>query len=245
MDERKMEQIIYNYLEQYHIEYFQTPQIDSIKFENGNWGHFDACETYHSKYNLIINPKLFDQNENFIKSVLYHEFTHMYDSTKFLSLDEKSYKKLMQIYSEIHATEIETNVVISTQNKPYSLDKNVIWKQTIPLSIYTQVRLKILNNEFELPNEIIDTNNYKFDPKTLYYYIGVLLSLKKHNIVYTYDYSNLHPAFKRLFTIITDHILDESFYDKYDNDILIQMHNQIGSTVTNIIIKHNLSMQEK
>ena len=83
MDERKMEQIIHNYLEQYHIEYFQTPQIDSIKFENGNWGHFNVLKTYHGQYDLEINPKLFDQNENFIKSVLYHEFTHMYDSTKF------------------------------------------------------------------------------------------------------------------------------------------------------------------
>lgn len=245
MDERKMEQIIYNYLEQYHIEYFQTPQIDSIKFENGNWGHFNVLKTYHGQYDLEINPKLFDQNENFIKSVLYHEFTHMYDSTKFLSFDEESYKDVMQIYSEIHATEIETNVIISTQNKPYNLDKNVVWKQIIPLMIYMQVRLKILNNEFILPNEIINASNYKFDPKVLYYYIGSLLSLKKHNIKYTYDYSNLHPAFKQLFTIITDHILDESFYDKYDNDILIQMHNQIGDTITNIIIKHNLSMQDK
>lgn len=243
MDERKMEQIIYNYLEQYNQEYFQTPQIDSIKFENGNWGHFDVLKTYYGQYNLEVNPKLFDENESFIKSVLYHEFTHMYDSTKFLSFDEESYKDVMQIYSEIHATEIETNVIISTQNKPYSLDKNVVWKQIIPLIIYMQVRLKILNNEFMLPNEIIDASNYKFDPKVLYYYIGSLLSLKKHNIKYTYDYSNLHPAFERLFTIITDHILDENFYDKYDNDILIQMHNQIGDTVTNIIIKHNLLMQ--
>ena len=243
MDERKMEQIIYNYLKQYNQEYFQTPQIDSIKFENGNWGHFDINETYHGQYNLEVNPKLFDENESFIKSVLYHEFTHMYDSTKFQNYDIESYKEIMLIYSEIHASEIETNVVLSTQKQPYNLNKNIAWKKVIPLNIYIQVRLKVLEGDFILPNKVIDASNYKFDPKVLYYYIGSLLSLKKHNIEYTYDYSSLHPAFKRLFTIITNHILDESFYDKYDNDILIQMNKQVGNTITNVVLKHNLSLQ--
>nr|WP_297940183.1 hypothetical protein [uncultured Lachnoclostridium sp.] len=243
MDERKMEQIIYNYLEQYHADYFQTPQINHIEFKNGNWGHFDMNKTYRGQYNLEVNPKLFDENDNFIKSVLYHEFTHMYDSTNFQNYDIESYKEIMLIYSEIHASEIETDVVLSTQKKPHSLDKNIIWKKIIPLSIYMQVRLRILEDDFILPNKIVDASNYKFDPKVLYYYIGSLLSLKKHGIECTYDYSKLHPAFERLFTIITDHILDESFYDKYDNDMLIQISKQVGDTITKVALKHNLSLQ--
>lgn len=48
MNERKVKKLIYNYLDQYNTEYFQTPRIDSIKIINSTrtWGEFKANVLY-------------------------------------------------------------------------------------------------------------------------------------------------------------------------------------------------------
>ena len=41
MSERKIKKSIYEYLNQYNFEYFQTPQINEIILNShGNWGTF-------------------------------------------------------------------------------------------------------------------------------------------------------------------------------------------------------------
>ena len=118
MNKRKIKKLTYKYFEQYNIEYFSIPQIDDIDIFNNSesFGQFDIDTMYKRQYILKVDSTLFDEKESFIKQILFHEFTHMYDSLKFLDYDKETFKKLMNIYSEIHATEIEMNVILSTKN---------------------------------------------------------------------------------------------------------------------------------
>ena len=66
MSERKIKKSIYEYLNQYNFEYFQTPQINEIILNShGNWGHFNVTKLYKGQYILEVNPLLFDQNNGF------------------------------------------------------------------------------------------------------------------------------------------------------------------------------------
>lgn len=231
MNERKIKKLIYNYLKQYNIDYFQTPQIDNIKIINNpkTWGEFEASVLYKQQRILKIEPALFDEKESFIKRILYHEFTHMYDSTKFLSFDEKAYMDIMQIYSEIHASEIEMNVILDAQDKD--------------LNNYMNHELKHVENQFIMPDGIVPMDNTKFTYKIFYYFVGKLLSVHKHNLEYKYEFSNeLNIEFILLFKEIINYFIDNS---EYDFSILINFQRKMENTILNNIKIHNNEVRIK
>ena len=231
MNERKIKKSIYNYLKQYNIEYFKTPQIDNIKIINSNstLGEFETSVLYQQQYILKIEPTLFDKKESFIKKTLYHEFTHMYDSTKFLLFDEKTYKNIMQIYSEIHASEISMDVLLSSN--------------IIDLNDYMNYELKRVENQFIMPDGIVPMDNTKFTYKIFYYFVGKLLSVHKHNLEYKYEFSDeLNIEFILLFKEIINYFIDNSEYDSF---ILIDFQRKMESTILNNIKIHNNEVRIK
>ena len=82
------EEIVYELLEQYNKECYPTPKIDDIKFvhDNNSWGELDISNLYNHKYVLELYPGMFMLNKYFVNQIMYHEFTHIYDSTKFQHL---------------------------------------------------------------------------------------------------------------------------------------------------------------
>lgn len=231
MNERKVKKLIYNYLEQYNTEYFQTPRIDSIKIINSTrtWGEFETSVLYKQQRILKIEPALFDEKESLIKQTLYHEFTHMYDSTKFLSFDEKAYMDIMQIYSEVHASEVEMDVVLDAQDKD--------------LNDYMNHALERVEDQFIMPDGIVPMDNTKFTYKIFYYFVGKLLSVHKHNLEYKYDFSDkLNIEFILLFKEIINYFLNNT---EYDYSTLIDFQHQMTSTILRNIKTHNNEVRIK
>lgn len=67
---------------------------------------------------IIYNKSLFDYNENFVKSIFFHEFTHIYDANiRFKNLNEKDFNTVIDSYSEYHASQIEMGSLIGMKNK--------------------------------------------------------------------------------------------------------------------------------
>ncbi len=235
------EEIVYELLEQYNKECYPTPKIDDIKFvhDNNSWGELDISNLYNHKYVLELYPGMFMLNKYFVNQIMYHEFTHIYDSTKFQHLDLASFNDIMQIYSEIHASEIETNLILRTQTPPHNLDDIVIRELKLPLRRYMNSRLNEVKNQYACMPGIVTKNNTKYNYKHLYYFLGAVLSLKRHGINYEYDFSHLLYKFGKLFNNIADYILNDDIYDNYNPDTLIQMHREIVATTKDFIKGNN------
>lgn len=153
----------------------------------------------------------------------------MYDSTKFLSFDEKAYMDIMQIYSEIHASEIEMNVILDAQDKD--------------LNNYMNHELKHVENQFIMPDGIVPMDNTKFTYKIFYYFVDKLLSVHKHNLEYKYEFSNeLNIEFILLFKEIINYFIDNS---EYDFSILINFQRKMENTILNNIKIHNNEVRIK
>lgn len=242
MNIRKIKKTIYEYLEKYNSEYYVTPKINSIELVNiGAWGHFDTKKMFDKQYDLKIDTELFDQNDKFIQQILYHEFTHMYDSTIFIEYDADLFKDIMEIYSEIHASEIQMNTILLTQSRPYDLSKTVIHRGELTLQSFMDQTLKHVITEFTSPSGKITPSNLGFDFKELYYFIGYLLSLKKNGINYIYEYKDIAPEFINIFKKITDYILNNT---EYDYNILLKLQNEFSSTIKEHIASHNRKIAE-
>lgn len=153
----------------------------------------------------------------------------MYDSTKFLSFDEKAYMDIMQIYSEIHASEIEMNVILDAQDKD--------------LNDYMDRALQRVEDQFIMPDGIVPMDYTKFTYKIFYYFVGKLLSVHKHNLEYKYEFSNeLNIEFILLFNEIINYFIDNS---EYDSSILIDFQHKMESTILNNIKIHNNEVRIK
>ena len=186
------------------------PQIALIKESSDSSceAQFLIDDLYNKKYILYVDPSIEQECLQFKENILFHEFTHMVDSIKYSYLSLKDFQDFMFIYSEVHASEIQMNCMLATQeNKPYSLDQQIIHKGYISLRKWMDQTLDHVAEEFALPETGMPLSSL-YDLRDLFYFIGYLKSLQKNNISYNYDYSRI-PHLKEAFDEITELMLNE------------------------------------
>lgn len=110
MDNINLNDKILKLVERYHnFINCELPKFD-IKLSNNknSFAYFEYEELLENTNILYIDTNLFNYDDDFAKSILFHEFTHLND---FNYLKDKFNKiqllKLMQTYSEYHASQIE------------------------------------------------------------------------------------------------------------------------------------------
>ncbi|HAU85804.1 MAG TPA: hypothetical protein DCW90_09965 [Lachnospiraceae bacterium] len=214
---------------EYNEQYYTIPEIQEyVEVNEGDYAaaKFNTKELYDQIYILKVNKQL---NESEIyKGIFFHEFTHVYDSTQLLNYPFEDFMKLMYIYSEFHASEVEMDIHLKIEKFSYKkyVDKKII----------------NLTESFILPDGPLLKGDMYCNERLLYYCIGYLVSLKKHNIEYTYSYEYVPDTFRSLFIEITEYFLSNI---KYDYDVLlnyqIKLHNLIKSTIKEHIEKYNKS----
>ena len=106
-------------IQNYYMEYkkfinaTKLPDINPIIKDNKNdifpsHAYVDRDLLDITPIPLYVSSKLFTYKEQFYKSILYHEFTHIYDYyITFSSLNKDTKNKMMSLYSEYHASQIE------------------------------------------------------------------------------------------------------------------------------------------
>lgn len=167
---------IFNIYNEYKDKYpdIKYPELteDNLSYANdvNFWFEFSGKELYKNNYNLVICMKVFCLKDEYIKSMLFHEFTHLHDSIILKKLPFNKYKDIMASYSEINAAYIEfdylfSNKSISTKTKMKHLD------HVINIGNWFQKELRriqrIWNNmEFKSIAEFMD------ELKSLCYFIG-------------------------------------------------------------------------
>ena len=172
---------------------------------------------------VYYDSKLFKYEEKFYRSILYHEFTHIYDiHVGFKNIKDKDvFTLLTSTYSEYHASQIELLSQIDCDSMSNAIDKfdltsNVIYKDEyldlnqyiiIPLADFTSV---LNNNRKEYKN----LSEYEFDKqyvnveKNIMYYLGkydtcksvssrtIFNLLKKNCPIFVDDIERIHIILK-------------------------------------------------
>ena len=185
----------------------EIPELEDIKeLHNENtMAQVITGDLHDKKYILYIHSDLAYSNANYMEQILFHEFTHISDSIQFLNYNIVKFKDIMQIYSEIHASEIQMNVMLSySKSNVYNLNQDVIFnKGMLKLQSFMKQSLDHAMREFSSygSNDILNT----------YYFIGYLNSLKKHGIEFKYKYKNIRPELIESFQLITNSILNNTY----------------------------------
>lgn len=152
---------IENLFKEYNNNYFKIPEIQQYIEIQDNYvaGKFNSVDLYNQIYTLEISNNLNESDGS--KAILFHEFTHVYDSLQFLKYPFEDYKKLMYVYSEVHASEVEMDVYLKISNFHYEK--------------YMQLQLRDLIESFILPDGPIVKGQLGFNERLLYYYIGYIV----------------------------------------------------------------------
>lgn len=175
----------------YNNNVCRIPKIKSIRImlEEGTAGQFLTDDLYNRNYVLYLSDDMEVAPNDYIEEVLFHEFTHLADSTLFLEYDIEKFKTIMSMYSEIHASEIQMDKILSTIENPSNIRQTIPYK-SITLKKYLNRKLKELKQEFaplKSKDDVTERCNFTY----IYYFIGYLKSLKKHNIKYPHNYRGI------------------------------------------------------
>lgn len=176
----------------YNDNICNIPEIKDIKIiQEGNvMGQFLIDDLYNQNYILYLSEEMEVAPDEYVKEILFHEFTHLADSTLFLEYSIKEFKDLMSIYSEIHASEIQMDKILSTIENPSPTLKRVISYKAVTLKNFLDRALKDLKQEFAPLKNKTDAIE-RCDFAYIYYFIGYLKSLKNHNIKYHHNYKGI------------------------------------------------------
>lgn len=160
-----------------------VPVFDISKAHiNASFAYIDVDELNNSTIILYIDENLFQYNERFCKSILFHEFTHVLDGVqtfkKIRLSDIEKFNKIMATYSEYHASQIEILCNIGYKKvKPISKRFNISDK------VYFKDDLVDIENYIIYPlanaSVILNKDKYAyFDLKDIEYNIKYLMAEK-------------------------------------------------------------------
>ena len=193
-------------------------------------------DLYNKRYILYVNNYINSQPKELVEQIIFHEFTHVYDSLIFIKYEVTDFKKLMNIYSETHASEIMMDKLIKTQKvKPYSLNGLVTYNICLPLESFMNQTYDFLKQEFIFNKTNILQCGYNY--KKFYYYVGYIISLHKNNINYMYNFDDIDKDLADLFYIIIKSFLSHN----YDVNSLIQYEDSLKELVL-YKIKENMGL---
>ena len=245
MNLRKIKKSIFTMLSEYNSDYNTDVTIDAIKYiddsNDRSEAYFIKDEIYHNHKNVLyIRDCLFDRDIFSIKAILFHEFTHIQDAKLFINYPELQFAELMKIYSEIHASEIEMDTILTSQSKPYSLNKNITFIQQIPLFKLLEFSLDSVKKVFTLPDEILTEVNAPFNYEEVYYYIGKVRSVVKNKINYNVDYQKEFLSLSNPFPDLLIEIIDYcTNFDLKDYNKLILLQEKMTDTIVEYIKSNN------
>lgn len=147
---------IYNYYDEYK-KFMQVDKMPLIipveRHKNRNYDSLASLDKdFIQVHGIPVTyvDSLLNYDEQFIKSIFFHEFTHIYDANiKFINLDKESLDIVMDSFSEYHASQIE----MASQTDMKS--KNDIFT----LSTKFRAGCKMKDKE-----EVTDVQNYILNP---------------------------------------------------------------------------------
>lgn len=178
------------------------------------WFQFNSSKLYDDQYELQVNMEAFALNDTYLRSILYHEFTHIYDSLTFKNRPMDEYEKIMSHYSEIHASYIEMRKkVMKTSYAIYVQDE----KNEVLMDVYLQQEYSTFKTTWSnyieyIPETITDKM------KRLCYFVGHYKYLKDHYDIP--EFKIISPYSEEIYGIINGCSNGTYNLNKYFNKII-------------------------
>lgn len=235
MDESFLK-ILDDFADKYNQKIYPIPKIQEYKLikDDKMAGYFNALDLYNQQYTLNLNETFLKNDKQYLKSLFFHELTHLYDSGNLRKYELQKYLYIMQIYSEVHASEIEMDVLLDGI-EDINVD-SLINHYNIPIGTFMAIYLNKVNEEFILPDGPILKGQLKFDHKNLYYFIGYVRSLKKHDIKCEFEYSRKIPTeLLDIFNKVTYYYLNN---EDVDYELLYSYQKEILSITKKVLKTH-------
>lgn len=220
-----IEEIYQEYQTKYKVS---LPKIDKVHFVSNQdfWAEFNASDLYNKKYELYIDSSLFDTNNKFIRQILFHEFTHLYDSLNYIEKTFDDYKKIMISYSEFHASQremIERLEEVKTQD--ISLQTPITHIGILNLQSYMDQSYRMMCEDLKKMYNNDNEKEFFYNTSHIFYFYGYISALQKFKINYYYT---LPIEFMLQLIKIEDTLIKS---DNIDNEKVISSYIELEKSV--------------
>lgn len=173
----KIKEVYKKYQEIYNdIEY---PKLDENNYvfvhDVDYFLQFNSKELYDNIYKLYINTEALIYDDSYVEAILFHEFTHLYDSIRFRN--HSDYRNIMWSYSEINASYIQMKKLTNYKPNINMLDKIMVCNTPVTISEYFKTKRTGIQNESKsYPNTIEELLEILL---SLTYFIGEFCFVKE------------------------------------------------------------------
>lgn len=221
------------YKEKYDID--SDAKISAVQYDTEEFveGCFNLIELMDGKYILHLNPRMHIYSDNYVKFILFHEFTHFYDFIKSPYEDKTKLIMWMNAYSEYHAC----RVTLARFIEMFTLDTVHIDKIQIPgpfkeisirrLLVEAVYRAKLCFDAFFFDYQLTDFAN---GFRQLMYLLGYLSLFRNDELMVEETLKSLHINDYNFTTLYT--ALKEMDFDK-----VIELYKDITDEATLVYLK--------
>lgn len=182
--------------------------ISEVKYDTDEYveGCFNLLELIDGQYILHLNPKMHLYSENYVKFILFHEFTHFYDFFHCPYEEKEDLLLFMNAYSEYHACRVTLARTLE-QTTLYSVHVD---KMQVP-GPYNEISIR------RLLEECLFRVKYYMDLFFLDFQLGDIINAFRH-LMYLFGYLSLFHNDKDLVkqTMRALRVNDERFITLYD-----------------------------
>ena len=180
--------LILEIYKKYQIRYsISLPKIQKIIYVNNKdaWASFRTEDLYNKRYIFYVDSKLLKNKRQFVKQILFHEFTHLADSLELVGKTLKEFKYIMSSYSEFHASKREMiERIEQTNEKDITLQTNVTYIITSSIEDEMKLAFDLMVKDLQKMYTSKWSIDFCFDTKSTYYFFGYVNALKTFGIDY-------------------------------------------------------------
>lgn len=137
-------------------------------------------------YKIYINNKMSSYPIQYQKSVLWHEFTHLYDHNKYLNESHEFTNNILKSYSEAHAESIKYRYLLHLSRTQPLMNYNVNVLTSEGSMSYQKASGSLMNQSVYYMNQFLITHNpYDFDNALnfAFYFYGAVSLLPKRSLI--------------------------------------------------------------
>lgn len=217
---------------EYCKEFTEIPNIEDVQFGklNNVYAYFLKEDLRNKKYILYISFDIIELPNISIKSILFHEFTHVADSLSFGEYNDEDFADIMFTYSEMHGSEIEMEKTISVLNQINPRATICHGEGLLTIDSFIKQSFNHVKNAFiEIQKSKCSDDFY--DISNLFYHIGYLKALRKYNVNYNFKFYEIVQDFM----IHTYDLSEALLKDNVDYRYVIKLYRNLNDSIIRTI----------
>lgn len=233
--------LIKEYCDRYNVTIMDDIITVTISSEiEGVYGHVNFNGQTYNNIEMVLNTELFSNNCFFIKQVIFHELTHIADSYLFHNYERNDFYNLMDMYSEVHASEIQMDLMLNECSDPnISLDSTILYEKHIALIDFMEQTFEHVQQAFRKMASTSKALEFNYDVKDLFYFWGYIKSLNKHCIKFDYSIFDVNIYLSHVLVPLEEILLQPTIKD-VDFERLLKLSKELAKNIKTQVLVNGL-----